>query len=199
MIVVLSGPSGVGKRKTGTLIRRRYAFTDSTSATTRRKRDDETHGIEYFFLADREFATAINGGKFAEYAYIHGKGYYGTYLKTVEEALAKGENLFFEVDVSGHASLRTIFAGRDDVVFISIFLMPPGETEQDRLTVLRSRILERNPSESEEEIVSRLTTARDEMPRAIEYTHTIVNGAFKDTEAAVVAILDQALPVALAA
>ena len=151
-ILVLSGPSGAGK---STIINHaspnigEYYFSIST--TTRQPREGEKHGVDYYFVTHEEFEEGIKAGDFLEYATVHGN-YYGTSLKPVNEALAQGKLVIFDIDVQGH---RLVRAKMGDYV-TSAFITPPTLKELEKRLYARatdnSSIIERRIENAKEEI-----------------------------------------------
>ncbi len=151
-ILVLSGPSGAGK---STIINHaspnigEYYFSIST--TTRQPREGEKHGVDYYFVTHEEFEEGIKAGDFLEYATVHGN-YYGTSLKPVNEALAQGKLVIFDIDVQGH---RLVRAKMGDYV-TSAFITPPTLKELEKRLYARATddtsIIERRVENAKEEI-----------------------------------------------
>ena len=151
-ILVLSGPSGAGK---STIINHasphigEYYFSIST--TTRQPREGEKHGVDYYFVTHTEFEEGIKAGDFLEYATVHGN-YYGTSLKPVNEALAQGKLVIFDIDVQGH---RLVRAKMGDYV-TSAFITPPTLKELEKRLYARATddtsIIERRVENAKEEI-----------------------------------------------
>lgn len=164
MLLVLSGPSGVGKGTlAGLLLQQDPSFRFSVSATTRAPRDGEVDGVHYHFLDDAAFDALVAEGAFLEHANVHGNRY-GTLKTEVERILDQGGNVLLDIDVQGAAM---VMKAKPDAV--SVFILPPSYTE------LRRR-LEGRKTDAQEEIERRLKNARDEIPKMREYQYTIVNG-----------------------
>lgn len=165
-LVVLSGPSGVGK---STLLRRLFErFPDrlrlSVSATTREPRPGEQEGVDYYFLAPEEFARRRESGEFLECFEVFGRGHwYGTLRSEVASSGHDPKWVILDIDVDGAAKVRKLIPG-----VLSIFLHPGSEAELERR--LRHRA-----TESEEAIERRLEVARREIDRAGEYQYTVIN------------------------
>lgn len=166
LLIILSGPSGVGK---GTV--RKHVMRDPTlrlsysiSMTTRKPRDKESNGVEYFFVSNEEFQKNIDEGNFLEWCEFVGNRY-GTPLDKVEEARNRGENVFLEIEVSGAA--QVLDKVKDDGV-VSIFLLPPS------IKMLESRIRHRK-SESEEVIQARLEKGKSELNKLSNYKYFVIN------------------------
>lgn len=164
LLIVLSGPSGVGK---GTV--RKAVFDDPTtsfeysiSMTTRKPRDGEVDGVDYYFRTKEQFEQAIQDGKMLEYAQYVGN-YYGTPLDYVEEILADGKDVFLEIEVQGALQVRQAMP---DGIFI--FLTPPDLSE------LKNRIIGRG-TESMDVVEERMTEARKEIEMMNSYDYAVVN------------------------
>ena len=161
--LVLSAPSGAGKT---TLIKRLLAefphFGYSVSCTTRRPRQGEVHGKDYFFLSREEFERCRAEQSFAEWAEVHGN-FYGTPLAPVKEMLRQGQDVLFDIDVQGAAQLKLTL---EEAAFA--FILPPSMAELERR--LRGRGLD-----DEETIQRRLNNARREMLETRWYDALVVN------------------------
>ena len=164
LLIVLSGPSGVGKGTVRAAIfsKEEQKFVYSISATTRLPRTGETDGVDYFFKTREEFEQMIQNKQLLEYAEYVGN-YYGTPLEYVEHTLAKGKDVFLEIDVQGAIQVRELMP---DGVFI--FLTPPDLNE------LESRIVNRG-TDSDEVIAKRMKTAREELELMKYYDYSVVN------------------------
>jgi len=162
-LVVLSGPSGVGKN---TLLNAVLPLVDglqySVSATTRPPRPGEVHGRDYFFLTDEEFDGMVQRGEFLEWAEFVGRRY-GTPRAFIEECLDKGLTVILDVDIQGAAQIR---AAMPEAVLV--FLLPPSLEE------LRRRIYGRG-KDSESAIAERLSWAQHELAAVTDYDYVIVN------------------------
>ena len=158
LLIVLSGPSGVGKGTVRAAIfsKGEQKFVYSISATTRKPRTGETDGVDYFFKTREEFEQMI---QYAEYV----GNYYGTPLEYVENTLATGKDVFLEIDVQGAIQVRELMP---EGVFI--FLTPPDLNE------LESRIVNRG-TDSDEVIAKRMKTAREELELMKYYDYSVVN------------------------
>ncbi len=164
LLIVLSGPSGVGK---GTVRKAIFSqpntkFEYSISMTTRPPREGEVNGVDYFFKTREEFEQLIEQGKLLEYAEFVGN-YYGTPVDYVRETLNKGRDVFLEIEVQGARQVREKFP---DGLFI--FLMPPSLTE------LKNRIVTRG-TETEDIINNRLNVAKEEIEMMHLYDYVVEN------------------------
>ena len=164
LLIVLSGPSGVGKGTVRAAIfsKEEQKFVYSISATTRKPRTGETDGVDYFFKTREEFEQMIQNKQLLEYAEYVGN-YYGTPLEYVENTLATGKDVFLEIDVQGAIQVRELMP---EGVFI--FLTPPDLNE------LESRIVNRG-TDSDEVIAKRMKTAREELELMKYYDYSVVN------------------------
>ena len=164
LLIVFSGPSGVGK---GTVRQEIFSTPDhkfeySVSMTTRAQRPGEVDGKDYFFRSREEFEELIRNGQMLEYAEYVGN-YYGTPLTYVNETLDKGIDVFLEIEVQGSLQVKKKVP---DAVFI--FLTPPDLNE------LQERLVGRG-TDSEEVIAQRIERAREEIALMSEYDYAIVN------------------------
>lgn len=164
MLIVLSGPSGVGK---GTVRKEIFSRPDNTfhysvSMTTRQRRPGEVNGKDYFFVSKEEFEKEIKNGGVLEYAkYVD--NYYGTPLKYVNEMLNQGKDVFLEIEVKGAMQVRQKVP---DGLFI--FLTPPDLME------LRQRIINRGTDDLET-IDKRMDKAVEEIEMMQNYDYAVVN------------------------
>lgn len=164
LLIVFSGPSGVGK---GTVRQEIFSTPDhkfeySVSMTTRAQRPGEVDGKDYFFRSREEFEELIRNGQMLEYAEYVGN-YYGTPLTYVNETLDRGIDVFLEIEVQGALQVKKKVP---DAVFI--FLTPPDLNE------LQERLVGRG-TDSEEVIAQRIERAREEIALMSEYDYAIVN------------------------
>jgi guanylate kinase len=176
-LVVLSGPSGVGKTTVGAaLLRSCRGLVRSVSATTRKPRPGERDGRDYRFVTERAFAALARQGGFLEHARVHARRY-GTPRRPVEAALRRGRDVLLVIDVQGAEKVRRLLPQA-----VLVFLMPPSRTEWMRR--LRGR-----GSEGEAEILTRLRTARRELRARRRYDHVVVNDRLGGTVKAIRRIL----------
>ncbi|WP_083221539.1 guanylate kinase [Geobacillus thermoleovorans] len=164
LLIVMSGPSGVGK---GTVRKALFSQPDinlhySVSVTTRKPREGEVEGVDYFFRTREQFEQMIRENKLLEWAEYVGN-YYGTPIDYVEKTLAEGKDVFLEIEVQGAMKVRRAFP---EALFI--FLAPPSLTE------LEKRIIGRG-TESKELIENRLRAAKEELEMMDEYDYVVEN------------------------
>lgn len=164
VMLVLSSPSGAGKSS----IARNLLLEDknlklSVSVTTRARRGSEIDGVHYEFINTPQFERLRNSDALLEFAEVHGN-FYGTPRETVENAMAGGSDMLFDIDFQGGQQLME--KARGDVV--SVFILPPSMRE------LESR-LHRRAEDTDEVISQRLHNARMEIPHWREYDYVIVN------------------------
>ncbi|MFP3937658.1 MAG: guanylate kinase [Phycisphaerae bacterium] len=180
-LVVVSGPSGVGKSTIAREVVRRSGAEFSVSATTRSPRPHERDGRDYHFVDRETFEKMIADGELLEWAEVFGE-LYGTPAEPVREALRQGRKILLDVDVQGG---RQVHEPMPDATFVLI--LPPSDEELARR--LRGRA-----SESEQQIRRRLAKARDEIASAEAqgiYNHHVVNDRLEDAIETVLRIVNQ--------
>ncbi len=170
MLIVLSGPSGSGKDTIlAELFKLKIGLVQSISMTTRAPRNDEKNGVDYLFVDEEYFLSAITNGRMLEYA-KYGVNYYGTPKAPVDNWLDEGKTVVLKIDVQGAGNIRKLYPDS-----VSIFLTPPN------LSVLEKRLRDRG-SEDEEDVRRRLDIACTELARIGEYDYVVIND---DLESAV--------------
>jgi guanylate kinase len=163
LIIVISGPSGVGKDATIASLKQLGAkFHYIVTATTRSRRPNEVDGVDYYFLSKNDFMDKIKRGEFLEFAEVYGN-YYGVLTAEVKAALEKGEDVILKVDVQGAETLKKKIP---DAVFI--FLMPPSVEE------LVKRLNGRS-ADSSTDIELRVNKAEDEMKKVNMFDYRVIN------------------------
>lgn len=163
LMVVVSGPSGVGKDAVFQYMRqldRPWHFV--VTATTRPRRRSERNGIDYLFLDTEEFEHMRQGEQFLECAEVYGN-WYGLPKQQVKDALAMGKDVFVRVDIQGAATIRSVVKDA-----LMIFLAPPSIEELERRLRFRK-------SESLESLRLRIEAARDEMKAMDDFEYRVVN------------------------
>ncbi len=167
MMFVLSSPSGAGKTSLSrALLDGDEQLVLSISATTRPMRPGEENGRDYFFLSERDFLDKVSGGEFLEYAKVFGN-HYGTPASFVEDQLASGRDVIFDIDWQGTQKLRE----KRPADLVSVFILPPSMAELERR--LRSRA-----QDAEETVLRRMTKASGEISHWAEYDYVIINNDF---------------------
>jgi guanylate kinase len=179
MILILSSPSGAGKTTLTRMLLQDKALdlSLSISVTTRARRSSEVDGVHYHFIDRHQYDLMKSGGDLLEAAEVHGNGY-GTPRRPVEETLAQGRDMLFDIDWQGAKQVRGALG--NDVV--SVFILPPSMAE------LRAR-LERRAEDSSATIVQRLDNAKREIERWRLYDYVVVNDDLQNAYRQVVAIL----------
>lgn len=171
-LIIISGPSGVGK---STVVTRlidecTLPLKLSVSATTRPVRGDDNPGENYIFLSDAEFQAKIDAGEFLEYVEVFGRGHwYGTLRKQVSTGLKQGNWIILEVDVEGATKIKRIYP---DVM--SIFIHPGSIEELEKR--LRGRA-----TEDETALQRRLEVASHELDSSVVYDHIVTNQTVDQT------------------
>lgn len=177
LLLVVSGPSGAGK---GTICKAILDQNDqiklSVSATTRKPRNGEVHGVNYFFLEKEEFTSMIEKGEFLEYAQIY-DNFYGTPKSAIMETLDNGQDVILEIEMQGARQIKEVYP---EGVFI--FVLPPSLEE------LKSRIVGRG-TETQEEIEKRFSCAFEEINQIVNYDYFIVNEDIEKSVSDVEAII----------
>jgi len=162
LLVVISGPSGVGKDATLSRMKEMgYPFHFVVTATTRPKRPGEVHGRDYFFVSVDEFVAMIEKDELLEHALVYDE-YKGIPKSQVRQALASGKDVIMRLDVQGAATIRKLVP---DAVLI--FLVA---SEKELLGRLQAR-----KTESPASLTKRIATARQEMTRMVDFDYVVVN------------------------
>ncbi len=180
LLIVISGPSGVGKDTVlHRMKERNLPFHFVVTATTRQKRENEIHGKDYFFVSHDEFARMIEENELLEYAIVY-NDYKGIPKQQVREALASGKDVIMRVDVQGAATVRKLAPEA-----LLLFLTTQNEEE------LVKRLMGRK-SETPEGLKLRIATARQELKRIAEFDYVIVNSDchLDETVDTVIAIIE---------
>lgn len=178
LMLVLSSPSGAGKTTISRrLLDRDRAITMSVSVTTRPMRPGEVPSVDYHFISLELFDRMVEAGELLEYARVFGNCY-GTPRGAVEDALASGRDVLFDIDWQGTQQLAQ--NARDDLV--SVFVLPPSGEELERRLHTRAQ-------DSAEVIANRMAKASDEISHWAEYDYVIVNHDVDESVSSVEAIL----------
>lgn len=166
LLIVISGPSGVGKDTVIQRMQERYLpFQFVVTATTRPPRPNEVHGKDYFFYSNEQFAEMIEKGELLEHALVY-NDYKGIPRAQVVDALASGKDVVMRLDVQGAATIRQLFPDA-----LMIFISPQDEAEMaDRLHVRKT--------ETPEGFKLRIATARQEMTHLNLFDYVVINREF---------------------
>ena len=178
-LIVISGPSGVGK---GTIVKEilkiRNNIVCSISYTSRPMRNNEVEGVNYYFVSKEKFEEKIKKNDFLEYALVRGTDYYGTPKKEIQELLKNGTDVILEIEVEGAKQIKEMFPNA-----IFIFIVAPSIKD------LRKRIVARGGNEPREQLVNRFKTAYKEINQIPKYNYVVVNDILEDAVKKVDSIL----------
>lgn len=178
LLIVVSGPAGVGKGTVdAALMAKHPEIKMSVSATTRAPRPGEVEGVHYFFRTKDEFDRMIEENAFLEYMHVFGMNYYGTPKAFVESERDKGNHVILEIDVQGAMKVKE--ACPDAVM---VFIAPPS------LKILKDRLVGRG-TETQESIDVRTATALEELKQLPKYDYMVVNDVVDEAVAEMESIL----------
>ena len=178
LLIVVSGPAGVGKGTVdAALMAKHPEIKMSVSATTRAPRPGEVEGVHYFFRTKEEFDRMIEENAFLEYMHVFGMNYYGTPKAFVESERDKGNHVILEIDVQG--ALKVKEACPDAVM---VFIAPPS------LKILKDRLVGRG-TETQESIDVRTAAALEELKQLPKYDYRVVNDVVDEAVAEMESIL----------
>jgi len=167
-LIVISAPSGAGKTSiVHHLLKNMPELSFSVSACSREKRDNETHGKDYYFLGVEGFQNKIKEAAFLEWEEVYENQYYGTLKSEIERIWSEGKTVIFDVDVIGGLNIKKQYPKE----CLSLFIMPPS------VDVLRERLSGRG-SESEAKLEMRLAKAEQEISKNQEFDKVILNDDF---------------------
>lgn len=170
--IILCAPSGAGKTSiTKYLLGKDLNLEFSISACNRKKRPNETNGIDYHFLSTEDFKSKIKTNEFIEWEEVYDNMFYGTLKSEIERIWKSGKNVIFDVDVKGGLSLTNYFGDNA----LAIFIQPPSLEELERR--LRNR-----GTESEETVQRRISKASHELAFAKEFDKVILNNKLEDAQ-----------------
>jgi len=163
LLVVISGPSGVGKDSVINAMKERdLPFYFVVTATTRPKREHEMHGVDYFFVTTEEFISMIENNELLEYASVY-EEYKGVPKAQVRHALESGKDVIMRVDVQGAATIHSI-APQACLIFLT------AQNEAELINRLKQR-----KTETPEGLQKRIATAREELQRINEFDYVVLN------------------------
>ncbi|HEU4808662.1 MAG TPA: guanylate kinase [Homoserinimonas sp.] len=184
-LVVLAGPTAVGKGSVSSYIRENFPDVHlSVSATTRNPRPGEVHGVNYYFVSDEEFDGLDAAGRMLETATVHNAYRYGTPRAPIEEALAAGRSVLLEIDIQG---ARAVKRAMPEAVLV--FLLPPTWEELVR------RLIGRGTEDAAEQ-ARRLETAKIELAAQDEFDYKVVNHTVSEAAQEVVDLMSVPAPAA---
>lgn len=164
-LILFCGPSGSGKTTiTRHLLEHFPQLSFSVSATTRKKRDSETDGVDYHFLTVQEFKKKIESDQFVEWEEVYTDLFYGTLKSEIERIWNENKVVAFDVDVEGGMNIKKIYGNS----LLAVFIKPLS------VEVLRKRLTDRN-TESPESLATRIAKAEHELTYADKFDHIIVN------------------------
>ncbi|MGZ0210972.1 MAG: guanylate kinase [Actinomycetales bacterium] len=178
-MVVLAGPTAVGKGTVSGYIRENHPdVLLSVSATTRKPRPGEVDGVHYYFVSDAEFDSMIANNELLEWAVVHNSYRYGTPRPPIDAALAEGKRVLLEIDLQGARSVRRVMPEA-----LLVFLLPPTWEELVR------RLIGRGTEEAAEQS-RRLETAKVELAAQDEFDVKVVNTEVRQAAQEVVELMD---------
>ena len=171
-LIVFSAPSGSGKTTlVHYLLKKVLNLSFSISATSRKPRENEIDGKDYFFLSKENFISKVNNGKFLEYEEVYDGIFYGTLLDEVEKNWKKGKHVIFDIDVVGGINIKKLFPERT----LAIFVQPPSiESLEERLN--------NRGDDSPEEIHQRVEKALKEMEYSSQFDEVILNDKLEESK-----------------
>lgn len=179
-VIIFSAPSGSGKTTIVHKLLKMYPqFEFSISATSRAPRGQEVDGVDYYFLTEEEFLRRIEADAFVEWEAVYAGTHYGTLRSEVDRIWGKGNIIVFDVDVVGGINLKRIFGDKA----CSIFIMPPSVEELERRLVGRG-------TDAPEVIAKRVAKAGQEIERAPEFDHIVVNDVLEEAIARTCELID---------
>lgn len=178
LLLVVSGPSGVGKGAVLACARSKYDnFRYSVSVTTRSMRDDEIDGVHYHFKSKEQFEKMVENGEFLEHMKVHGCDY-GTPIVGVQKNLADGYDMILEIDTQGASEVKKIFPD-----CITVFVAA------EKVAVIEKRLRGRK-SETKESFHTRMKNSLHELRQAISYDYIIINDKVEQCADDFLAIID---------
>jgi guanylate kinase len=185
-LILISGPSGVGKTSICSALLARSGMRRVITATSRPPRPGERDGVDYHFLSEDAFRESIRRGEFLEHAKVHGH-LYGTPREEVEVGLRQGRPVLLNIDVQGARQIREKVKAGEPIPLTQIFLMPPSLEELERR-------LETRKTDDPAVVKKRLETAIREIEEKSFYDHVVVNDDLAATVSRILSILSLAAP-----
>ncbi len=171
-MIIFSAPSGAGKTTiVKHLLSKFPQFEFSISATSRKMREGEQHGKDYFFLSAEDFRQRISNSEFVEWEEVYTDNFYGTLRSELDRIWSKGNVVIFDVDVKGGVNLKKMFPDNS----LSLFVMPPSVEE------LRNRLVGRG-TDSAEAIERRVAKAEEELSYSDKFDVVVVNDNLEEAK-----------------
>jgi guanylate kinase len=172
-VIIISGPSGSGKNTIIDHLIKIYGgkLTEIVTTTTRKPRENEIHGIDYYFISLEEFQARVKAGDFVEYEEVNAGTWYGTYKSEFQKLISTNQIAIFDIDVKGAINIKKLYPQNTYTIFI----------KTPSIDILRDRIINRNDKMSEEEIQKRLTRAEFEYTFIDEYDQLLINDKLEET------------------
>jgi len=178
-LVLFSGPSGVGKDTLlDILLEKKPEIRHSVSITTRKKRENEVDGVDYFFISRDRFENMIDNNGVLEYTQ-YGVNLYGTPKEPIDNWLNEGETVILKIEVHGAENIKKMYPEES----VAIFIMPPS------IEVLEQRLRNRG-TENEEDLIRRMEIATSEIEKSVDYDYIIINDNLENAANEVLKILD---------
>ena len=180
-LIIFSAPSGSGKSTIINYLLKEHPelkLAFSISATSRKPRGTEQHGVEYFFLSPEEFRERISNDEFLEYEEVYPDRFYGTLKAQVEKQSEAGQNVVFDVDVKGGVNIKDYYGDRA----LSVFIQPPS------IEALRKR-LEQRGTDAPEVINDRIARAEFELGFAPKFDKVVINDDLETAKAEALQII----------
>ncbi len=163
LLVLFSGPSGVGKDTVlDVVLDKNKELQKSISLTTRKKRENEVDGKDYYFVSTEKFEELIDNGDVLEFAQF-GKNLYGTPKAPIDKWLSEGKTIILKIEVQGARKIKELYPES-----VAIFLMPPSLDELEKRLRYRG-------TETEDDICRRLIIAKEEIKSSVDYDYVVVN------------------------
>lgn len=172
-LIVFSAPSGSGKTSIVRYLMEQpelnLAF--SVSATSRKPRGKEKHGVDYYFIDKKEFLAEVATDAFAEWEEVYKGLYYGTYKKEIDRLLKEGKNVIFDIDVVGGLNIKKLYPNKT----LAVFVKTPS------ISVLEERLRNRK-TDTKEKIKERVAKATYELSFENEFDYVVVNDNLKKAQ-----------------
>lgn len=178
-LILFSGPSGVGKDTLLELLyKKKPDLRRSISATTRKKRENEVDGKDYYFISKEEFELMIQSGNILEYT-KYGDNLYGTPKKPIDEWLKDGKSVILKIEVHGAKQIKQLYKNS-----VAIFILPPS------IEILEERLRKRG-TEDESDLQKRMNIAISEIAQSSEYDYVVYNDNLETAVDEIIEILNK--------